>query len=257
VAGDVIALSRTEITPRRRMRAAVLATDGVLSHASAAQLWDLPVPSGGEGPLQVTVPVAAHPRVAGVRVHRRPLRAGDRSQLYGLPLTARPRTVVDCLASWPRASAEHLLNHVLRTAVLTVQQIRIALDSAKATRGVGQARHLFEQSVQGSWSAAEGRFHELLRANGITGWAANHRLRMADGRSAVIDVWFEDARLAVEVDGQAWHVSAERFQRDRSRQNALVLAGCTVLRFTWADITQTPHAVVAEVRAALPKPTGG
>jgi very-short-patch-repair endonuclease len=41
------------------------------------------------------------------------------------------------------------------------------------------------------------------------------------------------------------------FRRDRQRQNAVVLAGWTVLRFTWHDLTQRPNEVIAEIRLAL------
>jgi very-short-patch-repair endonuclease len=40
--------------------------------------------------------------------------------------------------------------------------------------------------------------------------------------------------VAVEIDGFAFHHAPDRFQRDRTRQNALVGLGWTVLRFTWA-----------------------
>jgi very-short-patch-repair endonuclease len=38
--------------------------------------------------------------------------------------------------------------------------------------------------------------------------------------------------LVIEVDGWAYHRTPDRFQRDRERQNRLVAAGWTVLRFT-------------------------
>ncbi len=66
-----------------------------------------------------------------------------------------------------------------------------------------------------------------------------------------IDVAFPARRLAVEVDGWAWHSGVDRFRWDRQRQNALVNAGWRVLRFTWHDFTARPEAVIAEIRAAL------
>lgn len=62
---------------------------------------------------------------------------------------------------------------------------------------------------------------------------------------------FDDARLIVEIDGFAFHSAGADFQRDRTRQNALVAAGWTVLRFTWADLTERPDHVVAVIRHAL------
>ena len=80
----------------------------------------------------------------------------------------------------------------------------------------------------------------------VTGWVLGLRV---DG--VVLDVAFPAARVAIEVDGWAWHSGVDRFRRDRQRQNALVLAGWTVLRFTWHDLTVEPERVVREVRAAL------
>ena len=229
VLGDVLVPAGTTITTRLRARAAVLATQGVLSHASAANLWGMPIPRD-DASLHVTVPVAAHPRVEGVRLHRRQLGPGEVSWLYGISVTSRLRTVVDCLSTWPEDHAGSLLDHVLRTRVAPLAQIQSVVADTHHTHGVEQLRRLVEQAAAGSWSAAERHLHDLLRSAGITGWVANHRLRTDDGRAVVVDVWFESARLAIEVDGQAWHVSAERFQRDRARQNSLVLSGCTVLR---------------------------
>jgi very-short-patch-repair endonuclease len=66
-----------------------------------------------------------------------------------------------------------------------------------------------------------------------------------------IDIAFPDLKLAIEVDGRAWHVADDRFQRDRSRQNELVRRGWTVLRFTWADLVTRPQHVVLTITATL------
>jgi very-short-patch-repair endonuclease len=95
-------------------------------------------------------------------------------------------------------------------------------------------------------SAAERLLIRLLRSAGLTGWVRDDaELRYR------IDIAFPGARLAIEVDGWAWHSDAERFRADRSRHNALVNAGWRVLRFTWHDLTGQPDRVIAEIRAAL------
>jgi very-short-patch-repair endonuclease len=68
---------------------------------------------------------------------------------------------------------------------------------------------------------------------------------------ARIDLAFVDLRIAIEVDGFAYHSDRSRFQRDRSRQNLLVGLGWTVLRFTWEDVTRRPDEVIQMIRAAL------
>ncbi len=64
------------------------------------------------------------------------------------------------------------------------------------------------------------------------------------------DFLFEASRVVVEVDGFAYHSDAEAFNRDRTKQNALILARYVVLRFTWLDLTEYPDRVIAEVRRA-------
>jgi very-short-patch-repair endonuclease len=67
---------------------------------------------------------------------------------------------------------------------------------------------------------------------------------------ARVDAWPE-ARLAVEVDGFAFHADRSRYRSDRRRGNGLVPAGWQVLRFSWEDVTTWPDVVVGRVRLAL------
>lgn len=66
-----------------------------------------------------------------------------------------------------------------------------------------------------------------------------------------VDFHFRNAKLVVETDGYAYHSDPEKFRRDRIKQNALILAGYVVLRFTWLDLTEYPDRVIAEVKHAL------
>lgn len=59
------------------------------------------------------------------------------------------------------------------------------------------------------------------------------------------------ARVAIEVDGWAFHSDHEAFQNDRHRQNRLALRGWQVLRFTWLDLTEYPERVIATIQAAI------
>jgi very-short-patch-repair endonuclease len=95
-------------------------------------------------------------------------------------------------------------------------------------------------------SAAERLAVKHLRTAGITGWVLGHPFG-----PYLIDLAFPAAKVAVEIDGWAWHVDQERFVNDRRKQNALVRAGWVVLRFTWHDLTRSPHSVVAHIVAAL------
>jgi very-short-patch-repair endonuclease len=93
-----------------------------------------------------------------------------------------------------------------------------------------------------SASVAERLLVAMLRESGATGW---HCAFPAAGY--LIAVAFPASRVAIEVDGWAWHMDAERSQADKRRQNVLVRNGWTILRYTWHDLSNRPRAVLAEI----------
>jgi hypothetical protein len=102
----------------------------------------------------------------------------------------------------------------------------------------------------GTRSALEGTFLDACRAAGLPMPERNVPV-VAAGRRAWLDACWPRARLAVEIDGKAYHVLGEDWEDDLARQNALVLAGLTVLRFSARDLRGDPDAVAAQVRRAL------
>jgi very-short-patch-repair endonuclease len=110
--------------------------------------------------------------------------------------------------------------------------------------------------VDGTRSAAERVTTDLLRRGGIGGWLANQPIHDGRGLIGIGDIVFEAIKLVVELDGRAFHVTPEHFQRDRRRQNRLIAAGWTVLRFTWWDLTERPDDVLAQIRAAVARLAG-
>lgn len=64
------------------------------------------------------------------------------------------------------------------------------------------------------------------------------------------DLAYPDAMVAIELDGGV-HLKREVWEADHARQNALVLAGWQLLRFTWRDYRRSPQRLVREIKAAL------
>lgn len=103
-----------------------------------------------------------------------------------------------------------------------------------------------QAAEEGTRSEAERLLSRLLRAAGITGWQANRRIAGYE-----VDVVFRAAKVAIEVDGFAFHTDSDTFQRDRTKQNAIALAGYQLLRFTWLDLTEYPERVISEIIRAI------
>ena len=100
----------------------------------------------------------------------------------------------------------------------------------------------------GAEAESERRLHRLLQRAGIQGWVANHAVFERGRLVARIDVAFPGLKLAIEVDGFAYHSDRSRFQRDRTRQNDLTSLGWRIVRFTWADLVERPDYVLRTIQ---------
>lgn len=232
-------------TDAARIRAAVWSygIDAVASGLAAA--WWLDLTRYAPEVAEVTVPRDSHGRChEGTRVRRRDLKSVDVMEHNGLRVTALPLTVVEAAARRGGSGQSLMDNALQRHAELP--HLWAAHMRNKGRYGSPRARILLHAAEEGTRSAAERLFAQIMRRAGITGWKAN---QMVAGWE--VDFWFATVKVVVETDGYAYHSDPDAFRRDRIKQNALTLAGCHVLRFTWLDLTEYEDRVVADVNRAI------
>jgi very-short-patch-repair endonuclease len=202
-------------------------------------------------PPCIAVPPQRHLHLQGVRLLRWHLPAEHvRTLDDGTDVTVPARTVVDCLRLAPAVHREQMLDTALLRRWVSVAGLCALVADLRGRPGVRMLDDLVAGVDSGARSRAERLAQQVLGRTGLPGWQWNHRVALPDGGVAVVDAALPHLRIAVEIDGRAYHSDPATFQRDRTRQNALVAAGWTVLRFTWADLTQRADAVVAAVLAA-------
>ncbi len=194
--------------------------------------------------VEVTAPRSNHGRRRdGTKLRRRDLAPADIVELNRLRVTALPLTVVE--AAVRRGGGAKLMDGALQRHVDLRQLWRAHLRN-KGRYGSPAARRLLQAASDGARSEAERLLVKLLRDAGIKGWKTNYPV----GRYKV-DVGFPVEKVAIEVDGWAFHSDGEAFQIDRERQNAIALLGWQVMRFTWLDLTEYPQRVLAIIRSAI------
>jgi very-short-patch-repair endonuclease len=142
------------------------------------------------------------------------------------------------------------IDEALRARATTLQDLHRALQLTSARLGNAERRRMLLDSKDEPWSAAERKFHRLLRDAGMTAWKANQPVVLG-GSLFFLDVAFRGVKLAIELDGRLYHSGSEVFETDRWRQNLLILDGWCVLRFTSVMIDERPTDVIAMVREAL------
>jgi hypothetical protein len=125
------------------------------------------------------------------------------------------------------------------------------LASAPAVRGKRTARAVAAIAHPLAGSPMESVLRWLIHEAGLPAPVLQHVVRDADDRFlGRVDLAWPDQRVLVEFDGNV-HRERRVFVDDVRRQNDLVLAGWTVLRFTSADVLGRPEQVVAIIRTAL------
>ena len=167
----------------------------------------------------------------------------------GIAVSRPADALVDLIRFWPPTDALEVAQRGLVRGTITLPYLVEAHSKLTRHGGARQLREVIRDLADGAHSEAERRAIALLRDSGLGGWIANHRVQ-AGSRWYELDLAFPAQRLAVEIDGRAFHSDAKSFQRDRHRQNDLVAAGWTVLRFTWSDLVDRPKYVVNAIREA-------
>jgi very-short-patch-repair endonuclease len=223
--------------------AAQLAVPGsVLAGISAAREWGLEL---DDHRTVLLVGPKQNVRLPGVRLLYGSVGRREIAMIDGARVTLRDRTVFDCLRLLSERRALDLLDRALQQGWVTLAGLGELAVRQPGQHGLPQVRRLLAMARGGERSVAERRLTDLLTRAGLNGWHANVPIVDHRGVIGIGDVVFEAERIVVEVDGWAYHVSPARFQHDRARQNRLVAAGWTVLRFTWRDLTDRPDRVIA------------
>ena len=236
------------LTDEARVRAAWLwAGDSAAVSGPAAAFWHGMLDRAPQE-VELTVPGRCRPRTPdGVRVRRRDLATTDLVGTRDLWLTALPLTALETAVALPEGST--FLDRALQRHVRFPTLYR-AYCRNMGRHGSSVAGRQLVAAADRADSAAERLLVRLLRQAGITGWVLGHPF--GPWR---VDLAFPERKVAVEVDGWAWHVDPERFRTDRRKQNALVGEGWNPLRFTWHDLDGQPARVVAEIAGTLAAPS--
>jgi very-short-patch-repair endonuclease len=143
------------------------------------------------------------------------------------------------------------VERALQRSWTSYDELTWRVQEAVGRRGVAQLVRIVRGLGSGAHSDTERRLVNGLRGRGVRGWSCNLGVADQSGLIGFVDVAFAAIKLAIELDGRAWHVDRDRFQHDRIRQNRLVSAGWTVLRFTWEDVTYRLEGVIADICAAI------
>ena len=248
----VYAVGHRGLSLHGRFMAAVLAcgSGAVLSHTSAAVLWELLKPI--DGPVHVTVPTSSgRSKRQGIHLHRSPSldspslkphpepspspsysqQEGGRggrlliTHRHDIPVTTVARTLEDLRAT------DLLPSRLIRRATRQAELKGYRLEGIKTDRTRSDLETLFLAIVH---------HHRLPHPE------VNVKL----GRWTVDFLWRIE-RVVVETDFWSYHRGSVAWEDDHARDLDLRSAGYAVLRYDDTQLESEPGRVVADVAQAL------
>lgn len=245
---NVYAVGAQPLTREGHWFAALLASrpDPLLSHLSSLAKMGL---ARERRLVHVTVTHRGARTLEGVAVHRcRSVDPADVTRIDDLPLTALPRTLLDVAETEGERAAAKAIEEADRRALLDPFAIAACAERNRGRRGLAILLPLVDSFVS-TPDAKEGMergFQLFLRDRGLPLPLVNV---LVDG--ALVDCWWPEANLVVELDSRGWHGTWAARERDIERDGRHLLAGRRPLRVTWRRLTREPDELEADLRALL------
>lgn len=224
---------------------------------SAARLWglDLPGNTRRDPTIHLAIPNPWwHGDLAGVEVFRRlKLEPTDIVWREGIRCTSLARTLVDLAALLSPLALEIALDSARRRHTGAAHQV-LALLARLGTRGrkgAGRLKRLaFERLDFDQDSAIEVILLRALKSRRLEP-RCNAPVKCGD-ETLVVDLLFEPQKVAIELQGYAFHSDRPQWEKDQARLRALQQAGYLVLPFTAQDLKK-PKACVELILRVLAK----
>lgn len=204
--------------------------------------------------VHLLLPAGRQPRVlpTGVVVHRTSvLPDEDVHWMAAPPRTMPARSAVDA-AGWAGTdqAACAIIAAVFQRGLVSLAEVEAVLDRLPRARRRSVILAAAHDAAGGSHSLAEIDYLRLSRKHGLPEPTRQVVRRDAAGTRRYLDVYYEQWRVHVEIDG-AQHNDPRQQWADMKRQNEIWIQGDRVLRFPAFLIRHDPADLFAQVRAAL------
>jgi very-short-patch-repair endonuclease len=247
---NVYSVGHTRISQRGLWWAAVLAygDESLLSHRSAAALWELARQRAGA--FDVTAPMGRQgpSRRDGIWIHRGRLHHEDREERAGIPVTSVARTLFDYAEVVDFQRLENAWEEADRLKLLRLGEVERVCERGYGRRALKPIRRLLAEAraVTPTRSPLEDRFQRFCRFYDLPPHSTN-----VDVLGKEVDVLWPASKLIVELDSWEFHSHRAAFQRDRTRDTRLLVAGYRTARVTHDRLDKEAATLATEIRELL------
>lgn len=165
-----------------------------------------------------------------------------------VPVTAVPRTLLDLAAAVRFEQLERLVEKAEEQGLFDLRQVEDLLARTVGHHGHARLRKAIALYQPSSFtrSGLEKRWLECVFEAGLP----QPRMNFVE-HGFELDCYWPEYRFAVELDLFETHGTRAAFERDRKRQEDLLLAGIAMTRVTGPRLEREPRQVVERVARLL------
>ena len=213
----------------------------VSGHSAAYRRSLLPYPRANVD-VEITITTSRAESRRGIRVRRtRRLDADEREVLDGVPTTSVDRTLLDLAAAASDRDLERALAAALDRRATSRARLRRYLARRRRWPGAARLRALLDPASppRHTRSPPEEQLLALIRSSDLPDPLTNHPVGPYE-----LDVYWPDAKLAVEYDSRRHHLGEAAFEHDRLRDSWLAAErGILVVRVTGRQLGQSTSLI--------------
>lgn len=252
----VVRLRGWPTTWQSETRAAVLATDGVASHWSAAALWQLHGARPGSRP-EVAVRRGRTTVLPGVRQHETTQFVGiDPVEIEGIRCTDIHRTLLDIAHRVELARFVLFVDDARRRDLVDWRSL-LRYYRRFGRRGRNGSAHLraLLDAHFGSQALPDSGFNrevgQRLIDAGLPRPVFEYTVVFPDRSTARYDLAWPELRVAVELHSATWHLTRSALSNDARKITDAIRLGWQVLPFTWDQWRASPVTVICAIDDVL------
>ncbi|MFD4422690.1 hypothetical protein ACFWN7_14480 [Agromyces sp. NPDC058484] len=257
-----LGLHLDDVVDRCRAYEPLLRPGEAFSHATAAALFQLPLPEDPAAVHVLAPPGSARARGRGVTGHAASV-APPVVLREGLPIVAPAHawcqlanelSVYDLVALGDAIVTGRRRGEVRAAALATIDALRDAAAQWGSRRGARVLADALPRIRVGAESRKESHLRLTIVDAGLPEPIPNPPVRLASGRVVHPDLAYPGRRIALEYLGDIHRTDRRRWQEDLRRRRDLAAAGWRVVEVTADDLEANRALFLAGVRALLARP---
>ncbi len=179
----------------------------------------------------------------------------DRDTQHGIPVLSATRTLIDLSRSCSPSVLTSALDSALRDGGTSEEFLRRRINALRTSGRPGLTKLLGvlegAEITRGGQSWLEREMLRLIDGAGLPKPTTQAVLGRRGDKLIRVDFVFAGTPIVVEALGYRWHRTGAQMRIDAERANELLLGGFMPLQFTYSQVLEQPHLVVATIRLAL------